>query len=184
MLSSSATSAPSSISLLTSQSKPTSLTPETSLGTNVFGVTTFFPFNISIPDPDSFSSFTILGYGPAKTFSVHSSAFIVPSHTFSTSANTTVVNFAVAVSSSSKSYIKRLSQRDSTPTVSVQAPKGQMGTLGPAISTFSNIALSSVGSKAGFRLWTGSVDVGTNVTGAVSIAVLDSKRTELDIFFV
>jgi len=59
-----------------------------------------------------------------------------------------------------------------------------MGTLGPAISTFSNIALSNVGSKAGFRLWTGSVDVGSNVTGAVSVAVLDSKGAELDIIFV
>lgn len=182
VLSSSASTAPKSLSLLTSQSKTTSLIPEPTLGTNVFGVTTFFPFDISIDDPEAFQSFTVEGQGPAKTFAVQSSAFVVPSITSSTSNTTTSVNFTIAVFS--PSYAKRLFSRGSTPTVSVQAPVGQMGTLGPAISTFSNVAVSKGGSKSGYTLWSGLVDAGNNVTGPVSVAVLDSKGDELDILFV
>ncbi|KAF8850584.1 heme peroxidase [Acephala macrosclerotiorum] len=182
VLSSSASVAPKSISLLTSQSKPISLIPESTLGTNVFGVTTFFPFNIGITNQNSFHSFTVLGPGPAKTFAVQSSTFVIPSLSLSTSETTTLVNFTVAISS--QSYQKRLFSRGSTPTVSVQAPVGQMGTLGPAISTFSNVAMSEVGSKAGYTLWSGSVNIGTNSTGPMSVAVLDSKGDELDILFV
>lgn len=106
VLSSSASVAPKSISLLTSQSKPISLIPESTLGTNVFGVTTFFPFNIGITNQNSFHSFTVLGPGPAKTFAVQSSTFVIPSLSLSTSETTTLVNFTVAISS--QSYQKRL----------------------------------------------------------------------------
>lgn len=59
-----------------------------------------------------------------------------------------------------------------------------MGTLGPAISTYSGVPVINVGSKAGFELWSGSVDFGTNITGPMSVAVLDSEGNELDILFI
>jgi hypothetical protein len=182
VLSSSAATAPTSLSLSTSQSKPVSLTPETALGTNSFGVASFFPFSIGITDPNDFHSFAVQGYGPAKTFAIQASAFVVPSLTFSASDATTAVNFTVAASS--PSYAKRLFSRGSVPTVNVQAPVGQTGTLGPAITTFSNVAVSKVGSKAGYTLWSGLVDIGTTATGPASVAVLDSKGKEIDILFV
>ncbi|KUJ14226.1 heme peroxidase [Mollisia scopiformis] len=184
VLSSVAANAPTSLSISTSESQSVPLTAESTLGTNVFGVTTFFPFNVSITGPNSFESFKIQCPGREKTFSVKSSAFVVPSLSSSTSEATTVTNFTVAVSSSAPSYIKRSSKRDSTPGITVQAPVGQMGTLGPAILTFSDVTVTNIGSKAGYELWFGSVNVGTNVTGAVSIAALDSDGNELDILFV
>lgn len=99
-------------------------------------------------------------------------AFVIPSLTYFTEGVTTVVNFVIAVSS------------DSLLVVNVDAPVGQMGTLGPAISSFPSIAVSKVDLKAGFELWSGSVDIGTSPTGPISIAVLDEQGNEVDILFV
>lgn len=82
-----------------------------------------------------------------------------------------IVNFTVASSSRN------------APTVVVKAPVGQLGTLGPKILTFSEIPLSN-GYKAGYNLWSGLVDVGTNVTGAVTITVVTSQGDDLDILFI
>jgi hypothetical protein len=49
-----------------------------------------------------------------------------------------------------------------------------MGTLGPAILSFDNVALTSVGEKAGYELWSGSVDFGVLATGNVTVEVVNS----------
>jgi hypothetical protein len=67
--------------------------------------------------------------------------------------------------------------------VNVQVPVPQQGTLGPAIKTFNNVVVSSVGRKAGYELWGGSVDVGSLATGALSVVVLDAEGKEVDIGF-
>lgn len=171
ILTPSAANAPTSLSLCASHSSAVTLTAETQAGTNVFGVTTFFPFNINIARPESFSSFSVQYHKQSASFPTQASVFIVPSLT---SGTATTVIFTIAVSS----------VLDSTPIVNVQAPVGQQGTLGPTISTFSNVAVSNVGVHGGFELWSGSVDIGTIVTGSVSVAVLDNDGNELDILFV
>lgn len=159
---------------------PVSLKPEATSGNSIFGITTFFPFNFNLADPGSFRSFTVQGHGPSKTFATQSSAFIVPSLTTKISPATTIVNLTIAVSSSSNPY----AEGSDSPIVNLQAPVAQMGTLGPAISKFSNIAISNIGSRAGYTLWSGSVDVGTGLTGPVSIALLDNNGDEIDLVFV
>jgi hypothetical protein len=149
------------------------LTAETNVGTSVFGTATFFPFDIDISDPESFSSFTVQYLEQGATFPTQASVFVVPSLTLSTTETTTIVNFTIAVS-----------QPDLPPVVSIQAPLGQMGTLGPAISAFSNVAVSNSRVQGEFTLWTGSIDIGTTVTGPVSVAVSDDEENELDILFV
>lgn len=47
-----------------------------------------------------------------------------------------------------------------------------MGTLGPAISTFDDVAVTSVGTKAGYDLWSGSLDFGVLATGNVTVEVV------------
>jgi hypothetical protein len=69
------------------------------------------------------------------------------------------------------------------PLVKVQVPVGQQGTLGPAIKTFSGVVVSNVGSKAGYELWGGSVDVGALATGPLSVAVASREGVEIDVAF-
>ena len=61
------------------------------------------------------------------------------------------------------------------PSVSVSAPVPQLGTLGPAISSFGNVALAREGSKGGYELWTGSLDFGVRATGNVTIEVMNGE---------
>jgi len=77
------------------------------------------------------------------------------------------VNFTVATLPS-KGYFRR---RSSTPSVSLSAPVPQMGTLGPAILSFGNVAVKNVGTKAGYVLWSGSLDFGVLATGNVTVEV-------------
>lgn len=70
-----------------------------------------------------------------------------------------------------------------SPTVRVQAPIPQQGTLGPAIKTFENVVVSNMGKKGGYVLWAGSVDIGLNTTGALSVSVLDGKGSVVDVAF-
>lgn len=51
-----------------------------------------------------------------------------------------------------------------------------MGTLGPAITTLENVAVTKVGKKAGYALWQGSLDLGTVATGAVTIEILHAGK--------
>jgi len=62
-------------------------------------------------------------------------------------------------------------------------PVGQKGTLGPAIKTFSSVSASSVGSKAGYELWAGRVDVDALATGLLSVAVLNGEEVEIGVAF-
>ena len=47
-----------------------------------------------------------------------------------------------------------------------------MGTLGPAILSFDDVTVTSVGTKAGYELWRGSVDFGVLATGNVTVEVV------------
>jgi hypothetical protein len=69
------------------------------------------------------------------------------------------------------------------PIIKAQVPVGQRGTLGPAIKTFSGVSVSNMGSKAGYGLWGGRVDVGALATGLLSVAVLDGEGVEIDVAF-
>jgi hypothetical protein len=163
-------------------SKPQSLTPEAATGTSVFGTSTFFPFSTNISNPNVFSAFSVLGYGPPRIFPVESRAFVVPSLT-SVSANnvTTTVDFTVAVSSNFNSYSKRIARGSNAPIVKIEVPVGQQGTLGPAIATYDNLDISHVEIYAEYDLWQGSLDVGELATGPLTVAILDEKGDEIDI---
>jgi len=182
-LTSASSATPQSIQLVTSLfSKPLSLTPEAAAGTSVFGTSTFFPFSTNISDPNLFSAFSILGYGPPRIFLVETKAFVVPSQTSVSSNNvTTTVDFTVAISSNFNSYSKWIAGGSNTPIVKIEVPVGQQGTLGPAISTFENLEISHVGVYAAYDLWQGSLDVGDLATGPLTVAILDEKGDEIDI---
>jgi hypothetical protein len=161
------------VSLTTGFSLPIPLTPESAQGTSIFGTTTFYPFTTQIPDPSLFTHFSISNHGALTTFPVQTSAFVVPSLTSrtTTSSSSTALNFTVAT------------RFTKGPTVNVQVPVPQQGTLGPAIKTFDNVAVDSVGRKAGYVLWAGSVDVGSLAAGALSVAILDAEGKEVDVGF-
>jgi hypothetical protein len=182
-LTSASSATPQSVQLATSLfSKPLSLTAETATGTSVFGTSTFFPFSTNISNPNVFSAFSVLGYGPPRIFPVETKAFVVPSRTsVSTNNVTTTVDFTVAVSSNFNSYSKRIARGSNTPIVRIEVPVGQQGTLGPAISTFDNLDIGHVGIYAGYDLWQGSLDVGDLATGPLTVAILDAKGDEIDI---
>lgn len=100
--------------------------------------------------------------------------FVVPSLTSVVSSASTIVNFTIAKSTI---YTKRLLSRDgSAPNVTVSVPIPQMGTLGPAISVFNNVAVVNVGQKAGYDLWQGRVEINTLATGAVTVEVLEGDK--------
>ncbi len=80
-------------------------------------------------------------------------------------------------------YEKRRSKRHTAPRVRIQAPVEQLGTLGPQILTFEEVELSQVGTKAGYGIWSGILDIGSIVTGPVSVAVLNESGEEIDIGF-
>ena len=175
ILTSASSSAPSVLTLTTSSNpNPIVLTPEADTGASVFGTTQFFPFSTPIASPSSFCTLTINGNNLAPhTFAVQTDAFIVPSLSSLSSGSSTKVNFVVAVLPS-KGYFKK---RSSPPTVSVSAPVPQMGTLGPAILSFGDVAVTSVGTKAGYELWSGSVDFGVLATGNVTVEVVSGGVT-------
>jgi hypothetical protein len=87
--------------------------------------------------------------------------------------STTKIAFTVAV----------IGSDSPAPIVEIKAPVGQLGTLGPAIQTSSNVAVSQAGKKAGYQLWSGAVDLGTVATGPIQVAILGSKGQEIDIAF-
>jgi hypothetical protein len=165
-------SPPSAPAFLTiASTTPIPLTPEPAQGQSIFGTTAFYPFATKVIDAGSFAHFSVTGHGSHITFPVQTSAFVVPSLTSVSSTSTTILNFTVATRS-------RVA-----PTVQVQVPVGQQGTLGPAIKTFDNVAVNNAGKKAGYELWAGSVDVGALATGALSVAILDGEGKETDIGF-
>jgi hypothetical protein len=47
-----------------------------------------------------------------------------------------------------------------------------MGTLGPAIARVVNVEVTSVGTKKGYLLWSGSVGFGVLATGNVTVEVV------------
>ncbi|PMD54073.1 heme peroxidase [Hyaloscypha bicolor E] len=165
-------SPPSAPAFLTiASTTPIPLTPEPAQGQSIFGTTAFYPFATKVIDAGSFAHFSVTGHGSHITFPVQTSAFVVPSLTSVSSTSTTILNFTVATRS-------RVA-----PTVKVQVPVGQQGTLGPAIKTFDNVAVNNTGRKAGYELWAGSVDVGALATGALSVAILDGEGKEVDVGF-
>lgn len=167
-------SAPSSIQLALPNSSPATLSPESAKGTSVFGSTTFFPFSLPVSDPAGFYTFAVKSSVSNSIFPVQTKSFVVPSLSSATITSTTVINFTVAVSGSSST----------APIVEIKAPVGQSGTLGPAIQKSSSVAVTQIGQKAGYQLWSGSLDLGTVATGPVQVAILGSKGQEIDIAFL
>jgi hypothetical protein len=163
---------------------PVLFTPESDTGYSVFGITTFFPFSITISKPLAFNTFTISGYGPPEDYRVQTSAFVVPSLSSASSTNTTtIIKFTVATFLAA-SYPRNLFSRTAAPKVRVQVPVSQMGTLSPKITTFDDVLVVKRGTKTRYDLWVGSVDVGTPATGPLSIAVLDHSGKEIDTLFL
>jgi len=70
------------------------------------------------------------------------------------------------------------------PNVKIQAPVAQLGTLGPAIETFDNVAITNAGQKAGYDVWEGRVTVDNWTLGPISVSVLDGKGVEADVVMV
>lgn len=167
------TSGPLFLSLGPSQ--PIALNSEPAQGHSIFGTTTFYPFATKITSPDTFTHFTVTSHGTHITFPVQTSAFVVPSLTSKTTSLTTSLNFTIATRSSKKRYT-------SAPTVKIQVPIPQQGTLGPAIKNFDNVPTSNLGRKAGYELWAASVEVGALATGSMSVAVLVEGK-EVDVAF-
>lgn len=102
-----------------------------------------------------------------------------------TSTGSVTVAFTVAVYSSS--VVKRLGKRDVaavTPIVNVAVPVNQPNTLGPKITTFSKVALSSAGTKAGYTLYSGTVTAAAWTAGAISISIVNSAGSEIDVLMV
>ena len=165
-------SPPSAPAFLTiASATPIPLTPETAQGQSIFGTTAFYPFATKVINAGSFTHFSVTSHGSHTTFPVQTSAFVVPSLTSVSSTSTTILNFTVATRSRG------------APTVKVQVPVGQQGTLGPAIKTFNNAVVNNAGMKAGYDLWAGSVDVGALATGVLSVAILDGEGKEVDVGF-
>jgi hypothetical protein len=180
-LSSSSSDALTSIELTIPGENPTVLSPEASPGTSVFGVASFFPFSLPVSDPTTFYAFTVGVDGLEHTYPVQAHGFVVPSLTFIVSTNTSsVVNLTVAILA--PTYKWDPSSR-STPIVTIKAPVGQMGTLGPAIKVIDNIPVTHAGLTAGYNLWEGTLDIGTLVTGPLEVALLGSNEKEVDVAF-
>ncbi|PQE10601.1 WSC domain-containing protein [Rutstroemia sp. NJR-2017a WRK4] len=165
---------PKTITLNPSSHSTITLSAESATGTNVFGTTAFFPFSFAVGNPSSLKSFTITASSTTSKFTIpYSSTFVVPTLSSSSSSSSTKVNVTIA---QQPSY--------STPKVSVKAPIPQQGTLGPAIGSYDVSNLKSIGTKAGLKLWEGSVDLGVLATGSVGVEVLDSKGAVLDLLFL
>jgi hypothetical protein len=165
------------------------LSPESETGFSIFGSTTFFPFSTKISNAEAFTSFMVSGQGfSSKTFPVQSGAFVVPSLTSVVVINNTTatVSFFVATKQGSGGYVSRMMRRDGgkAPIVKIQAPVAQLGTLGPAIETFDNVAVTSVGQKAGYDVWEGIVTVDDWTLGPISVSVLDRNGVEVDVVMV
>lgn len=80
----------------------------------------------------------------------------------------------------------RMMKRDNltAPSVSIQAPVAQVGTLGPRIETFDDVAVTSAAQKAGYYVWEGSVTVEDWTLGPLSISVLNENGDEVDVAMV
>jgi hypothetical protein len=59
-----------------------------------------------------------------------------------------------------------------------------MGTLGPAILSVDDVAVTSRGTKAGYELWSGSADFGVLATGNVTVEILGDDGAEVDTFLL
>ncbi|TVY30360.1 WSC domain-containing protein [Lachnellula hyalina] len=179
--------APQSLNLTTSLDKQgLLLTPESETGSSIFGSTTFFPFSTQISNPEAFTSFNVSAPGiSSQSFPVQSGAFVVPSLTTVTTIHNTTATVAFSVATR-QGYVGRMMKRDNStaPSVSIQAPVAQVGTLGPRIETFDDVAVTSVAQKAGYYVWEGSVTVEDWTLGPLSISVLNENGDEVDVAMV
>jgi len=179
--------APQSLNLTTSlDEQGLLLTPESETGSSIFGSTTFFPFSTQISNPEAFTSFNVSAPGiSSQSFPVQSGAFVVPSLTTLTTINNTTATVAFSVATR-QGYVGRMMKRDNStaPSVSIQAPVAQVGTLGPRIETFDDVAVTSAAQKAGYYVWEGSVTVEDWTLGPLSISVLNENGDEVDVAMV
>lgn len=71
-----------------------------------------------------------------------------------------------------------------TPSVKLQAPVEQAGTLGPAIKTLDDVAVTNVGQKAGYDVWEGSVTFEDWTLGPISVSIVGGNGEEVDVVMV
>ncbi|KAH8667467.1 hypothetical protein BGZ60DRAFT_50502 [Tricladium varicosporioides] len=154
-------------------------------GYSVYGKTKFYPFKRYISFPSLFTSFSVIGTGyPTATFPVQAKAFVVPSLSSTTLATdgTVTVQFTVAILDGATTRLFR--RAAAAPNVRVAIPVSQPNTQGPLIKTFSNVAITSAGSKAGYSLFSGSVSASEWTHGTVEVAILSDAGKEVDVLMV
>lgn len=164
---------PPSLQLAIAGGTPITLLAETALGTSVFGTSTFFPFSLPVPHSALFFGFAIKSSVSNSVFPTQPLTFVVRSMTSVTKSSTSIVNFTVAV----------IGSTNIAPIVELKAPVGQQGTLAPIVKKFGKVAVTYAGTKAGYQLWSGTVDFGAAVTGPIQVAVLGLRGEEIDISF-
>lgn len=127
-------------------------------------------------DPNiTYTSFRVFGSGfETQTYPIQSNLFVVPSMTASTR---TLVNITI---------VAKPKQLPSSNSVTVVAPIGQEGTLGPKIVQKSvDISLTNFDkfAQVGYQVWQGSVDLGSPVTGAMNVKV-ESEGGVRDVLYL
>ncbi|KAF3022056.1 hypothetical protein E8E14_013195 [Neopestalotiopsis sp. 37M] len=130
----------------------------------IYGETAYYSFSAPGDTLTNGTSFRIVADGlDDLVFPVSLGPFIVPSLT---SSNLQTVNFTVAMPLESVAA----SQADMA--VRIVAPVAQPLTLGPALVAGAGTWDKDSDDQDGFRLWTGTYDVGQRSTGAVSLTLL------------
>ncbi|KAH8888604.1 heme peroxidase [Thozetella sp. PMI_491] len=174
VLTSSGSTAPPSLTIALSNGLSTLASPEPETGTSVFGgdasltppvygTTTYFPFRVCGPDLSKAISLAISGDGiQSVVFPLEAHEFIDPSLT---QISGSVIDVTIAVLAAG-------SHSGAAPEVQVAAPIGQSGTLGPQILRNDVAVSKSANLKDGFEMWSGTLDLGHAVTGAVSVKAL------------
>ncbi|KAK2596582.1 hypothetical protein N8I77_013463 [Diaporthe amygdali] len=149
------------------------LESEPGTGSSVYGNTTYYSLSIPVDQDKAYTALKVGGIGaPPTTFPVQNDVFMVPSQT---TIEGMKVNITVAA---------RPGQLSSAAEVAISAPVRQQGTLAPKITKHS-LRLQGAGiQEPGYQLWTGSIDLGVAVTGAVGMSVDDGGGAVRDVLYL
>jgi hypothetical protein len=136
-------------------------------GTSPYGVLTYFPFSIPLPNAPAFSNFTVTHSTSSETFAAHSDVFLV--HSQSTAANETV-HAVLAVYSDPKSYVKQQAV-----SVVLKMPVPQQGTLAPRVQAW-DLPVAQTGRVGSYEIWEGELDLGVLISRHV---VVETSRASV-----
>lgn len=145
---------------------PLTLQLEPDTGSSVYGTTEYYAFAEILDQNTSYSSICITGFED-QTFEIQNTVFVVPSLT---QLNGSLLDITIA-SKSPTSLI----------TVEVKIPTGQQGTLGPQIIN-QEVSVDKMAQEtdSSYQLWQASVDLGLQITGALTInAFADGKLEDV-----